>query len=54
MANIVIVLGCFTIKWRSEIGSFACYPSLTNTTPAGSDGIYIGVGEHYYPTPEYI
>ena len=44
MANIVNnrILDCFTIKWRSEDGSYAGYPSLTNTTPAGSNGLYIG------------
>ena len=47
MANFVNdrFLDCFTIKWRSEIGSYAGYPSLTNTTPAGSNRLYIGVGE---------
>ena len=41
-------LNRFTIKWRSEIGQYAGYPSLTNSTPAGTNGLYIGGGEHYF------
>ena len=44
----------FISKWRSEFGSYAGYLNLTNTTPAVSDRLYIGGGEHYYPTPKYI
>ena len=47
------LLDRFTTKWSSEIGQFAGYPSLTNTTPAESDELYIDRGEHYYPYPDF-
>ena len=43
----------FTIKWRSEIGPYASYSSLTNSSPAGSNGLYIGGGEGYYPYQDF-
>ena len=46
-------LDCFTIKWPSEIGSYAGYRSFTNATTARSIGFYIGGGEHYCPYPDF-
>ena len=55
MANIIHnrFLDLFTIKWGSEIEPYAGYPSLTNTTPAESNKLYIGEGEQYYLYPSF-
>ena len=46
-------LNRFTIIWRSKYGPYTGYSSLENKTPAGSSGLYIGGGEHYYPYPDF-